>query len=95
MWGDIITGTARDNNLPKDVILQSWNGGLDNIKTLTLNSCHIIVSSSNFFYLNGEFTSYVTKDPHYDVMSNLGASTGNLNFTHSGGGDSWCAPYKI
>ena len=92
MWEDIYTATPHANNVPKDIILQSWNGGLDNIKLLTSNGYDVIVSSSDFFYLDCGFGGWVTNDPRYDVMSNPDANTPNFNYGGIGG--SWCAPYK-
>jgi hexosaminidase len=92
MWEDVYTATPHANNVPKDIILQSWNGGLDNIKLLTSNGYDVIVSSSDFFYLDCGFGGWVTNDPRYDVMSNPDANTPNFNYGGIGG--SWCAPYK-
>jgi hexosaminidase len=78
--------------VPKDVIMQSWNGGLDNIKTLTSAGYDVIVSSSDFLYLDCGHGGWVSNDPRYDVMSNPDAN--NPNFNYGAGGGSWCAPYK-
>lgn len=92
MWEDIYLSTPHTDKIPKDVILQTWNGGLDNIKTLTSNGYDTIVSSSDWFYLDCGFGGWVSNDPRYDVMANPDPDTPNFNF--GGNGGSWCAPYK-
>jgi hexosaminidase len=94
MWEDVLTADPHAYNLPKDIILQSWNGGLHNIKKLTGLGYDVIVSSADFLYLDCGFGGWVTNDPRYDVMSNPDAATGNPNFNYGGNGGSWCAPYK-
>ena len=74
--------------------MQTWNAGLTNIKTLTEAGYDVIVSSSDFFYLDCGFGGWVSNDPRYDVMSNPDAVSGDANFNYLGGGGSWCAPYK-
>ncbi|KAF8847879.1 putative beta-N-acetylhexosaminidase naga [Acephala macrosclerotiorum] len=94
MWEDVYLSTPHAHTVPKDIILQTWNGGLTNIKTLTSAGYDIIVSSSDWFYLDCGFGGWVTNDPRYDVMVNPDAVDGNPNFNWGGGGGSWCAPYK-
>jgi hexosaminidase len=92
MWEDVLTASPHAHSVPKDVIMQSWNGGLDNIKTLTSAGYDVIVSSSDFLYLDCGHGGWVSNDPRYDVMSNPDAN--NPNFNYGAGGGSWCAPYK-
>lgn len=93
MWEDVILATSHASNVPSaDVILQSWNGGLTNIKNLTSRGYDIIVSSADFFYLDCGFGGYVTNDARYNVQSNPTPDVPNFNY--GGGGGSWCAPYK-
>jgi hexosaminidase len=92
MWEDIYLSTPHASNVPKDIIMQTWNNGLANIKTLASDGYDIIVSSADFFYLDCGFSGWVTNDPRYDVMSNPDPSTPNFNYLADGG--SWCAPYK-
>jgi hexosaminidase len=94
MWEDTAIGTPKAHSVPKDIIMQTWNGGLDNIKTLTSAGYDVIVSSSDWLYLDCGFGGWVSNDPRYDVMSNPDVATGLLNFNYGGGGGSWCAPYK-
>ncbi|GAD94179.1 beta-N-acetylhexosaminidase NagA, putative [Paecilomyces variotii No. 5] len=92
MWEDIVNSETHAHSVPKDIVLQTWNGGLTNIKNLTASGYDIIVSSSDFMYLDCGYGGFVTNDPRYDVMSNPDPSTPNFNY--GGNGGSWCAPYK-
>jgi hexosaminidase len=96
MWEDIYLSTPHANTVPKDIILQTWNNGLANIQTLTSAGYDIIVSSSDFLYLDCGFGGWVTNDPRYDVMQNdaADAASGTPDFNYGGNGGSWCAPYK-
>lgn len=91
MWEDIFLSTEHAHRVPKDIVLQSWNNGLDNINKLTSNGYDVVVSSSDFLYLDCGRGGFVTNDPRYDVMSNPG---GGVTFNYGGNGGSWCAPYK-
>jgi hexosaminidase len=91
MWEDVYLSTPHAV-IPKNIILQTWNGGLTNIKTLTSAGFDIIVSSSDWLYLDCGYGGWVSNDPRYDVMTNPDPDTPNFNF--GGGGGSWCAPYK-
>ncbi|KAJ5664637.1 hypothetical protein N7462_011450 [Penicillium macrosclerotiorum] len=91
MWEDIALGTESANDVPKDIVLQSWNNGLTNIQNLTARGYDVVVSSSDFLYLDCGKGGFVTNDPRYDVMSN---PTGDVTFNYGGIGGSWCAPYK-
>ncbi|KAN0087360.1 Glycoside hydrolase superfamily [Elaphomyces granulatus] len=92
MWEDIVIGSVPALNVSKDVILQSWNNGPANIQNLTAQGFDVIVSSSDFLYLDCGFGGWVTNDPRYDVMTNPDLNTPNFNY--GGNGGSWCAPYK-
>jgi hexosaminidase len=94
MWEDIYLATPHANSVPKDIIMQTWNGGLANIQTLTSAGYDVIVSSSDWFYLDCGFGGWVSNDPRYDVMTNPDAVDGLANFNYGGNGGSWCAPYK-
>ncbi|KAJ5899901.1 hypothetical protein N7495_004645 [Penicillium taxi] len=91
MWEDIYLSADSAHTVPKDIVLQTWNNGLTNIKNLTASGYDIVVSSSDFLYLDCGHGGFVTNDPRYDVMSNPDGST---NFNYGGIGGSWCAPYK-
>lgn len=92
MWEDIVIGSVPALNVSKDIILQSWNNGPANIQNLTAQGFDVIVSSSDFLYLDCGFGGWVTNDPRYDVMTNPDLNTPNFNY--GGNGGSWCAPYK-
>ncbi|KAL2441239.1 Beta-hexosaminidase [Exophiala dermatitidis] len=92
MWEDILLSDPHAHTLPQNIILQSWNGGLTNIKNLTSQGYDVVVSSADFFYLDCGFGGWVTNDPRYNEMANPNASVPTFNY--GGGGGSWCAPYK-
>jgi hexosaminidase len=94
MWEDMAIATPHANSVPKNIIMQTWNNGLSNIKTLTSSGYDVIVSSSDWFYLDCGFGGWVSNDPRYDVQVNPDAVDGNPNFNFGGNGGSWCAPYK-
>ena len=91
MWEDIALSAEAANDVPKDIVMQSWNNGLTNIANLTARGYDVVVSSSDFLYLDCGHGGYVTNDPRYDVMSN---PSGDVTFNYGGNGGSWCAPYK-
>jgi hexosaminidase len=91
MWEDIFLSAENAHNVPKDIIMQSWNNGLANIKKLTSAGYDVVVSSSDFLYLDCGHGGFVTNDPRYNEQSN---PDGSVNFNYGGSGGSWCAPYK-
>ncbi|ORY04749.1 glycoside hydrolase superfamily [Clohesyomyces aquaticus] len=96
MWEDVVISpdAAASGTVPKDIILQAWNNGLENINNLTRDGYRVIVSSSDFMYLDCGFGGWVGNDPRYNVMTNPNKTDGTPNFNYGGGGGSWCAPYK-
>lgn len=52
MWEDTVTSTNSAHNLSKEVILQCWSHGVDNIKKLTKIGYDVIVSSASHLYLD-------------------------------------------
>jgi hexosaminidase len=94
VWEDLIINDPHAPKVPKNVIAQSWNNGLANIQKLTQLGYDVIVSSSDWFYLDCGFSGFVSNDPRYNVQYNPDAATGNPNFNYGGNGGSWCAPYK-
>ncbi|EXJ64459.1 beta-N-acetylhexosaminidase [Cladophialophora yegresii CBS 114405] len=92
MWGDVLLNTPHANNLPKNVIIQAWNNGLQDIDNATKLGYDVVVSSSDFLYLDCGFGGWVTNDPRYNEMVNPNVSVPNFNYLGTGG--SWCAPYK-
>ncbi|OQE91123.1 hypothetical protein PENNAL_c0010G09688 [Penicillium nalgiovense] len=93
MWEDIAVATESAHEVPKDVIMQTWNSGEGegNIKKLTSAGYDVVVSTSDFLYLDCGRGGYVTNDARYNVQSN---TDGGVNFNYGGDGGSWCAPYK-
>ncbi|KAH7378827.1 beta-hexosaminidase precursor [Pyrenochaeta sp. MPI-SDFR-AT-0127] len=96
MWEDVrlSAAVAATGEVPKDIIMQAWNNGLDHISKLTAEGYRVIVSSSDFVYLDCGYGGWVSNDPRYNVMINPNASDGSPNFNWGAGGGSWCAPYK-
>ncbi|KAE8140985.1 glycoside hydrolase superfamily [Aspergillus pseudotamarii] len=92
MWEDIALSAENAHDVPKNIVMQSWNNGLEYISNLTARGYDVIVSSSDFLYLDCGHGGFVTNDPRYNVMSNPDANTPNFNY--GGNGGSWCAPYK-
>ncbi|RAL12018.1 beta-N-acetylhexosaminidase [Aspergillus homomorphus CBS 101889] len=92
MWEDIVLSTEHAHDVPTDIVMQSWNNGLDYISKLTDQGYDVIVSSSDFMYLDCGFGGFITNDPRYSVMSNPDPNTPNFNY--GGNGGSWCGPYK-
>jgi hexosaminidase len=74
MWEDMAIGTPHANTVPTDIIMQTWNNGLGNIQQLTAAGYDVIVSSSDFFYLDCGFGGWVSNDPRYDVREPLSLS---------------------
>lgn len=95
MWEDVVlSADIPAHNVPKDVIMQSWNNGVTNIKKLASMGYDVVVSSADFLYLDCGFGGYVTNDPRYNVNSNPDPTGAEPSFNYGGIGGSWCAPYK-
>ncbi|KAA8917069.1 hypothetical protein TRICI_000741 [Trichomonascus ciferrii] len=93
MWQDAVLSTdiaARD--VPKNIILQAWSDGVDSVKNLTARGYDVVVSSSDFVYLDCGMGGWLTDDPRYNVQKD--PSPGELSFNYGGNGGSWCGPYK-
>ncbi|KAG0277179.1 hypothetical protein BGZ95_006371 [Linnemannia exigua] len=108
MWEDVVLSPDFPaKKVPKDIIMQSWNKGTDNIKALAKAGYDIIVSSADFLYLDCGHGGWVTNDPRYNVNSppalpkaiqdafdaNPSAYYPASN-NYLGSGASWCDPYK-
>ncbi|KAK3814978.1 MAG: putative beta-N-acetylhexosaminidase naga [Benniella sp.] len=108
MWEDsVLSHDFAANSIPKDVIMQSWNNGVANIKALAKSGYDIIVSSADFFYLDCGHGGYVTNDPRYNVneppelpkaiqkaFDENPSAYSPTTVNYGGAGASWCAPYK-
>jgi hexosaminidase len=96
MWEDVklSADVAATGEVPKDIVLQAWTAGREHISNLTSQGYRVIVSSSDFLYLDCGNGGYVSNDPRYNVQINPNATDGGANFNWLGAGGSWCAPYK-
>ena len=85
MWEDLYlaSSTPMTGQVPRDIVMQTWNNGLENIHNLTASGFDVIVSSSEFFYLDCGYAGFTLNDPQYNVLSSPDPA-----------GGSWCAPYK-
>jgi len=94
MWDDVLLSAdaAATGDIPKDIVLQAWNNGITNIQNITAAGHRVIVSSSDFMYLDCGYGGWVGNDQRYDVLVNPDAATPNFNW--GGNGGSWCGPYK-
>lgn len=87
MWADVLLGATHANSLPQDVVLQQWIGGENALNKLIAKGHDIIVSTSDFLYLDCGNGGWVFNDPSYiDLPENQATLQGN--------GGSWCGPYK-
>ncbi|KAG0240156.1 hypothetical protein BGW41_007138 [Actinomortierella wolfii] len=66
MWEDSVLQANMHADIPKDVIMQSWNNGVKNIKALANKGYDVVVTSADFFYLDCGHGGYVTNDPRYN-----------------------------
>ncbi|XP_010557048.1 PREDICTED: beta-hexosaminidase 2 [Tarenaya hassleriana] len=88
-WEDVLLDAkikVDSSRLPREnTILQTWNNGPDNIKRIVSAGYRVIVSSSEFYYLDCGHGGYLGNDSQYDQQDGGG---------NSGNGGSWCAPFK-
>ncbi|KAG5950991.1 woronin body major protein [Claviceps sorghi] len=96
MWEDVVlSANSAALNVSKSVIMQSWNNGVGNIAKLAEAGYDVIVSSSDFMYLDCGYGGFVTNDPRYNTpQANPDPSGAKFTFNYGGPGGSWCAPYK-
>ncbi|KAG0260820.1 hypothetical protein DFQ27_003300 [Actinomortierella ambigua] len=110
MWEDSVLFPAMHADIPKDVIMQSWNNGVDNIHALVKKGYDVVVTSADFFYLDCGHGGYVTNDARYnqqykppmnETLTKAFDAVAEYNNPYSptltnygGAGASWCAPYK-
>lgn len=95
-WEDVLLGPSVKVGpaaLPTEsTILQTWNNRAKNTKRIVQAGYRVIVSSSDFYYLDCGHGGWVGNDSRYDVQE---AEPSNHLFNDLGGnGGSWCAPYK-
>ncbi|KAI5310816.1 hypothetical protein KEM55_000968 [Ascosphaera atra] len=94
MWEDIAIGDPHAHNISKNVILQSWQNGLSNIKKITSAGYDVVVSSQDWFYLDCGYGGWVTNDQRYSDSINPKNASGMASWNYGGSGGSSCAPYK-
>ncbi|ANB11885.1 hypothetical protein AWJ20_111 [Sugiyamaella lignohabitans] len=94
MWEDVVLSTPQASNVPTNVVMQSWNNGTGNVKLLAQMGYDVIVSSSDFLYLDCGYGGWVTNDDRYNIQANPDPSGATDSFNYGGNGGSWCAPYK-
>lgn len=87
-WEDVIldaTINVSTSMLPaENIILQTWNSGPNNTKKVVSAGYRVIVSSSDFYYLDCGHGSFVGNDSQYNQPPG----------TDPGNGGSWCGPFK-
>nr|GFA42634.1 beta-hexosaminidase 2-like [Tanacetum cinerariifolium] len=87
-WEDVILDSEIKVNptiLPTETtIMQTWNGGLNNIKRLVSAGYRTIVSSSDYYYLDCGHGDFTGNNSAYDQPPG----------TEQGKGGSWCGPFK-
>ncbi|KAF9113746.1 hypothetical protein BGX27_000851 [Mortierella sp. AM989] len=108
MWEDsVLSPDIPAKHVPKDIIMQSWNNGIANIKALAARGHDIIVSSADFLYLDCGNGGWVSNDPRYNVneppvlpkaikeaFDDNPSAYAPTTVNYGGPGASWCAPYK-
>lgn len=93
MWEDaVLSPDIPAKKIPKDVILQAWNEGVQSVKELASRGYDVIISSADFLYLDCGFAGWLSDDPRYTDQVN--PTPGEPNFNYGGSGGSWCGPYK-
>lgn len=87
-WEDVIldaTINVSTSMLPvENIILQTWNSGPNNTKKVVSAGYRVIVSSSDFYYLDCGHGSFIGNDSQYNQPPG----------TDPGNGGSWCGPFK-
>nr|POE90467.1 beta-hexosaminidase 2 [Quercus suber] len=69
---------------PEHTIFQTWNNGHENTKKIVSFGYRVIVSSSDFYYLDCGHGDFLGNDSQYDQQTS----------DNSGNGGSWCGPFK-
>ncbi|CAA6659081.1 unnamed protein product [Spirodela intermedia] len=96
-WEDVLLDAAvkvRPEVLPRETtIIQTWSKGPNNTKLIAAAGYRVIVSSSEFYYLDCGHGGFVGNDSRYDRQVADDPATGPFNFA-GGDGGSWCAPFK-
>lgn len=86
MWDDVLLSDVSVDNIPSNITLQVWHE-IGGVKNLTSRGYDVVVSLSDFLYLDCGYAGWVTNDPRYvEIPENIDFNTGQ--------GGSWCGPYK-
>ncbi|CDK25952.1 unnamed protein product [Kuraishia capsulata CBS 1993] len=91
MWEDILTSDISAFNLSEEVIMQVWTNGPVHIKDLTSRGHDVIVSTSDYLYLDCGEASWLPNDPNF--IDGFVGTPDTYNY-NPGYGSSWCGPYK-
>ncbi|KAL3537269.1 hypothetical protein ACH5RR_000635 [Cinchona calisaya] len=87
-WEDVLldaTVSVSASLLPQEnIILQTWNNGPNNTKRLVEAGYRVIVSSSDYYYLDCGHGDFLGNDSQYNQPPG----------TDLGKGGSWCGPFK-
>lgn len=96
-WEDVLLDAVvkvRPEVLPREsTIIQTWSKGPNNTKLIAAAGYRVIVSSSEFYYLDCGHGGFVGNDSRYDRQVADDPAAGPFNFA-GGNGGSWCAPFK-
>ena len=65
MWEDVAIGTPQAHSVPTDIIMQTWNLGLENIKKLTSSGYDVIVSSADWGVIRDNIIYEWESDSHF------------------------------
>ncbi|XP_022998418.1 beta-hexosaminidase 2 [Cucurbita maxima] len=87
-WEDVLLDdivSVRPEFLPREnIILQTWNNGVNNTKRIVSSGYRAIVSSSEYYYLDCGHGDFLGNNSQYDEQA---------NGEYKDGG-SWCGPFK-
>lgn len=87
-WEDVLLDDniqVQSTVLPQEhTILQTWNNGHNNTKRIVSSGYRVIVSSSEFYYLDCGHGDFLGNDSIYDQQTGSVAKDGG----------SWCGPFK-
>lgn len=95
MWEDAVLGdtiTAKD--LPKYVVLQAWDGGVNSAKKLADMGYDVIISAYDFLYLDCGKGMHLAGDSRFLQQEDPDPEKKEASYNYRGDGGSWCAPYK-
>ncbi|KAG9441548.1 hypothetical protein H6P81_017402 [Aristolochia fimbriata] len=77
---------------PETTVLQTWNNGPNNTKRIVESGYRVIVSSSDFYYLDCGHGDFVGNESRFDRQ--ISDPPGEPFNYGNGSGGSWCGPFK-